>query len=153
MNQCRQPRCSVVGCTDQHKCLHVTPASEDTRLKWIDFIYEGNLPARVGKYLLVCASDGEMKLHEPSKLPSQTCWKKVHYSKHRSLSSDTCWSIKIRCRKDFLRTVNLFNLLWCARPTKITCTQTYGEKKRWCVYSWHSWHNWLNLAVDSSSGH
>ena len=43
-------------------------------------------------------------------------------------SKDTCWSIKIRCRKDFLGTVNLFNLLWCARPAKITCTQTYGEK-------------------------
>ena len=27
-----------------------------------------------------------------------------------------------------LGTVNLFNLLWCARPAKITSTQTYGEK-------------------------
>ena len=39
----------------------MTPASEDTRLKWIDFIYEGNLPARVGKYLLVCANHFELE--------------------------------------------------------------------------------------------
>ena len=59
MKRIRQPRCSVVGCTDQHKCLHVTPASEDTREKWIYFIFEGNVPARIGKYLLVCANHFE----------------------------------------------------------------------------------------------
>ncbi|XP_031429046.1 uncharacterized protein LOC105898184 isoform X2 [Clupea harengus] len=59
MKRIRQPRCSVVGCTDQHKCLHVTPASEDTREKWIYFIFEGNVPSRVGKYLLVCSNHFE----------------------------------------------------------------------------------------------
>ena len=59
MNRIRQPKCSVVDCTNQHKCLHVTPAIEDTRSRWIEFIYDGNVPESVGKYLLVCANHFE----------------------------------------------------------------------------------------------
>ena len=46
-------RCSVVGCMDVHKSLHRVP--EDERATWIDFILEGEVPATVGKNLLVCA--------------------------------------------------------------------------------------------------
>uniref|UniRef100_A0A8C5FP91 THAP-type domain-containing protein n=1 Tax=Gadus morhua TaxID=8049 RepID=A0A8C5FP91_GADMO len=48
------PRCSVVGCMDVHKSLHRVP--EDERATWIDFIFEGEVPAIVGKNLLVCAN-------------------------------------------------------------------------------------------------
>ena len=47
-------RCSVVGCMDVHKSLHRVP--EDERATWIDFILEGEVPATVGKNLLVCAN-------------------------------------------------------------------------------------------------
>ena len=47
-------RCSVVGCMDVHKSLHRVP--EDERATWIDFIFEGEVPATVGKNLLVCAN-------------------------------------------------------------------------------------------------
>ena len=60
MKRIQYIRCSVVGCTDQHKSLHRTPASEDTRAKWIDFIFEANVPARIGKDLLVCANHFEL---------------------------------------------------------------------------------------------
>ncbi|XP_060939586.1 zinc finger and SCAN domain-containing protein 12-like [Limanda limanda] len=52
----RPPRCSVVDCTNPHKGLHTTPAAEDIRSRWIEFIYDGNVPAEVGKYLLVCSN-------------------------------------------------------------------------------------------------
>ncbi|XP_059926281.1 uncharacterized protein LOC132471191 isoform X1 [Gadus macrocephalus] len=51
----RHARCSVVGCKDDHKSLHRVPAAEDRRAAWIDFIFEGQVPATVGKNLLVCA--------------------------------------------------------------------------------------------------
>ena len=38
---------------DVHKSLHLLP--EDERATWIDFILEGEVPATVGKNLLVCA--------------------------------------------------------------------------------------------------
>ena len=47
-------RCSVDGCMDVHKSLHRVP--EDERATWIDFIFEGEVPAIVGKNLLVCAN-------------------------------------------------------------------------------------------------
>nr|XP_061819615.1 uncharacterized protein LOC133608416 [Nerophis lumbriciformis] len=48
--------CSVVGCTDRHTSLHRLPNKKDIRAKWIQFIYDGNVPASVGKTLLVCAN-------------------------------------------------------------------------------------------------
>ena len=53
-------RCSVVGCTSQHRSVHNVPASEETRVKWIEFIFNGNVPERIGKSLLVCASHFEL---------------------------------------------------------------------------------------------
>uniref|UniRef100_A0A8P4G5H1 THAP-type domain-containing protein n=1 Tax=Dicentrarchus labrax TaxID=13489 RepID=A0A8P4G5H1_DICLA len=40
----------------QHKSVHTIPVSEEIRVQWINFIYNGNVPARVGKKLLVCAN-------------------------------------------------------------------------------------------------
>ena len=51
----RHARCSVVGCKGDHKSLHRVPTAEDRRAAWIDFIFEGKVPATVGKNLLVCA--------------------------------------------------------------------------------------------------
>lgn len=48
--------CSVVGYTDQHKSLHRPPTSEDRRAEWIKLIFDGNVPAAVGKNLYVCAN-------------------------------------------------------------------------------------------------
>ncbi|XP_051255127.1 uncharacterized protein LOC127362901 [Dicentrarchus labrax] len=48
--------CSVLGCTTQHSTIHSLPASEDLLVQWIHFIYDGNVPARVGKRLYVCAN-------------------------------------------------------------------------------------------------
>ncbi|XP_041938207.1 uncharacterized protein LOC121699817 isoform X2 [Alosa sapidissima] len=52
-------KCSVVGCTKEHKTLHRVPAEEDRRAAWIEFIFDGNIPATVGKKLFVCANHFE----------------------------------------------------------------------------------------------
>ncbi|KAL0969990.1 hypothetical protein UPYG_G00235660 [Umbra pygmaea] len=52
-------KCSVVGCKDEHKTLHRVPAAEDRRATWIEFIFDGNVPATVGKKHLVCANHFE----------------------------------------------------------------------------------------------
>ena len=49
-------RSTVIGCKDQHKTLHHLPAAEDKRAAWIEFIFEGIVPAEVGKKLSVCAN-------------------------------------------------------------------------------------------------
>ena len=33
-------KCSVLGCTDQHKSLHVLPKEEDVSNKWKEFVNE-----------------------------------------------------------------------------------------------------------------
>ncbi|XP_060907630.1 uncharacterized protein LOC132984731 [Labrus mixtus] len=48
-------RCCVVGCKDPPVSLHRLPAAEDLREKWLDFIYDGDVPSSVGKHLCVCA--------------------------------------------------------------------------------------------------
>ena len=47
-------------CGGLHRSLHHVPASEDTRAKWIEFIFEGNVPEKIGKSLLVCANHFEL---------------------------------------------------------------------------------------------
>ena len=49
-------KCAVVVWKDQQKTLHRLPAAEDKRVAWIEFIFEGNVPAEVGKKLLVCVN-------------------------------------------------------------------------------------------------
>ncbi|XP_048114220.1 uncharacterized protein LOC125304199 [Alosa alosa] len=49
-------KCCVVGCTEQHKSLHFLPAKDDRRTEWLHFIFDGHVPATVGKNLVVCAN-------------------------------------------------------------------------------------------------
>lgn len=49
-------KCSVHGCTEQHKSLHLLPAQESRRTAWVHFIFDGHIPAKVGKNLTVCAN-------------------------------------------------------------------------------------------------
>ncbi|XP_061572450.1 uncharacterized protein LOC133427401 isoform X2 [Cololabis saira] len=56
MKRATYAKCSVVSCTSDHPSLHRAPASEDVRAQWVDFIFEGNVPATVSKKLFVCAS-------------------------------------------------------------------------------------------------
>ncbi|XP_057191028.1 uncharacterized protein LOC130555030 isoform X2 [Triplophysa rosa] len=49
-------KCSVDGCTDQHRSLFRVTASEKSREQWILFIFNGNPPERVSKNLFVCAN-------------------------------------------------------------------------------------------------
>ena len=51
---------SVVGCSDKHKSLHKTRISEDLRREWIKFIFDGKVPAMVGKNLSVCVKHFDM---------------------------------------------------------------------------------------------
>nr|XP_040044626.1 zinc finger MYM-type protein 4 isoform X1 [Gasterosteus aculeatus aculeatus] len=60
MKPMKPSRCGVVGCADPHRSVHNVPASKDTRAKWIEFIFEGSAPERIGKSLLVCANHFEL---------------------------------------------------------------------------------------------
>ncbi|XP_035038595.1 uncharacterized protein LOC118124661 [Hippoglossus stenolepis] len=60
MKPVKYSRCAVVGCTDPHRSLHHVPASEGPRAKWIHFVFDGNVPERIGKSLFVCASHFEL---------------------------------------------------------------------------------------------
>ncbi|XP_060770779.1 zinc finger protein 728-like isoform X2 [Neoarius graeffei] len=51
----KHANCSVVGCREQHVSLHRPPASEPRRAEWINFIFNGSVPATVSKNLFVCA--------------------------------------------------------------------------------------------------
>ncbi|XP_072250698.1 uncharacterized protein [Leuresthes tenuis] len=55
MKKASYARCSVLSCTDELPTLHGPPATGHLRAQWIDFIFEGNAPAKVGKRLLVCS--------------------------------------------------------------------------------------------------
>ncbi|XP_036965309.1 uncharacterized protein LOC119025642 isoform X3 [Acanthopagrus latus] len=48
--------CSVVGCTDTQVSLHRLPTNEDIRAKWLNFIFQGNVPASLSKSVVVCAN-------------------------------------------------------------------------------------------------
>nr|XP_055061721.1 piggyBac transposable element-derived protein 5-like isoform X4 [Misgurnus anguillicaudatus] len=48
-------RCSVLGCTIEHKRLHKIPPSESLRTAWLNFIFDGDIPRRTCKMFYVCA--------------------------------------------------------------------------------------------------
>ena len=43
--------CCVVGCTEQHKSLHFLPSKGTRRTAWLQFIFDGHVPATIGKSL------------------------------------------------------------------------------------------------------
>ncbi|KAK0149971.1 hypothetical protein N1851_009259 [Merluccius polli] len=49
-------KCCVVGCTQPHKSFHFLPTKENRRTAWLDFIFDGHVPATIGKKLAVCAN-------------------------------------------------------------------------------------------------
>ncbi|KAK2840100.1 hypothetical protein Q5P01_013840 [Channa striata] len=52
----KHKRCYVVGCSEEHKSLHLPPMSNETRAKWLDFIFDGQVPDNMVKYVFVCAN-------------------------------------------------------------------------------------------------
>lgn len=56
MSQRWYAKCSVVGCKKPHSSLHRLPVSEEQKLQWINFIYDGSVPTTLGKSLFVCAN-------------------------------------------------------------------------------------------------
>src|SRR4029434_1583563 len=60
MEQIKPSTCAVVGCTNQHRSVHNLPASEQTRVKWIEFIFNCNDPERIGNTLVLCGSHFEL---------------------------------------------------------------------------------------------
>ncbi|XP_055061718.2 piggyBac transposable element-derived protein 4 isoform X1 [Misgurnus anguillicaudatus] len=47
--------CSVFSCKGSHASLHRIPVSEETKAKWLDFIFKGNPPESVDKRMVVCS--------------------------------------------------------------------------------------------------
>ena len=49
-------KCCVVGCKQPHKSFHSLPTKGNRRTAWLDFIFDGHVPATIGKNLVVCAN-------------------------------------------------------------------------------------------------
>ncbi len=49
----KQSLCSVFGCKTEHKSLHFLPTSELLRMQWIAFLFQGNVPQNLPKYVYV----------------------------------------------------------------------------------------------------
>ncbi len=47
----KQSRCSVFGCKTENKSLNFLPTSELLRTQWITFIFQGNVPQNLPKYI------------------------------------------------------------------------------------------------------
>ena len=61
--------CSVLGCTDQYKSLHILPIKdEDIRNKWMHILNEGHGVPLAQKYIYSCVSiqSAHPSKYEPS---------------------------------------------------------------------------------------
>ncbi len=47
----KESQCSVFGCKTEHKSCHFLPTSELLRTLWITFIFQGNMPQNLPKYI------------------------------------------------------------------------------------------------------
>lgn len=54
--QARHQKCSVLGCITEHKSLFRLTHSGDLKKQWLTFIYDGNVPVNLPKWLYVCGS-------------------------------------------------------------------------------------------------
>uniref|UniRef100_A0A1A8L6I3 Zgc:123060 n=2 Tax=Nothobranchius pienaari TaxID=704102 RepID=A0A1A8L6I3_9TELE len=53
-------KCCIAGCKEQNKCLHILPTTKTLRrTAWLSFIFDGDIPATIGKNLAVCANHFE----------------------------------------------------------------------------------------------
>ncbi|XP_061587271.1 uncharacterized protein LOC133452092 [Cololabis saira] len=84
--------CDVVGCVNQHKSLHKVPTgiNEDTRSRWMDFIFAGNASAILPKKrFLVCAH------HFSKESFSNLGQYKSGFAKHLALNPGAIPSIRV----------------------------------------------------------
>ncbi|XP_041830702.1 uncharacterized protein LOC121632943 [Melanotaenia boesemani] len=86
-------KCSVVRCREEHSSLHQPPASGNIRAHWIDFIFDGNVPAKISKRLYVCAG------HFPSDSFTNLGQFKLGLAKKLCLKEGSVPTIRVRTTK------------------------------------------------------
>ncbi|XDV25389.1 hypothetical protein PO909_029312 [Leuciscus waleckii] len=52
----KRSRCFVDGCKNEHGSRHLLPTSEPLKTQWNTFIFEGNAPPNLPKFVYVCAN-------------------------------------------------------------------------------------------------
>ncbi|XP_073720263.1 uncharacterized protein [Misgurnus anguillicaudatus] len=52
----KHSRCFVIGCKNEHRSIHLLPTSEELRTQWISFIFKGNVPQIIPRFVFVCAN-------------------------------------------------------------------------------------------------
>ncbi|XP_065114778.1 uncharacterized protein [Paramisgurnus dabryanus] len=52
----KHSRCFVIGCKNEHRSIHLLPTSEELRTQWITFIFKGNVPQIIPRFVFVCAN-------------------------------------------------------------------------------------------------
>ena len=57
-------KCSVIDCKDGSIYTHKVPAPKETKVKWINFIFNGDVPLAVPKNLHVCQNHFTLDAYE-----------------------------------------------------------------------------------------